>query len=118
MINTVKGKALEVAEYLTPVLKVSGAEPASGSGLFAARSRCAPEAQGSRQAGAVPAAVLRGRLAPLGGRGATLPCALPCPPSRVSMGLAGGRSPSGCHNGKPDIGSLGNLGSLGFAIIF
>lgn len=24
MINTVKGKALEVAEYLTPVLKVSG----------------------------------------------------------------------------------------------
>lgn len=25
VINTVKGKALEVAEYLTPVLKVSGA---------------------------------------------------------------------------------------------
>jgi hypothetical protein len=24
VINTVKGKALEVAEYLTPVLKVSG----------------------------------------------------------------------------------------------
>lgn len=30
MINTVKGKALEVAEYLTPVLKVSRAGLAGG----------------------------------------------------------------------------------------
>lgn len=47
MINTVKGKALEVAEYLTPVLKVSG-EGLAYSAL-AGQSRSPAWAGGARR---------------------------------------------------------------------
>lgn len=45
VINTVKGKALEVAEYLTPVLKVSG----EGLAYSALAAQPVPSVDGCRR---------------------------------------------------------------------
>lgn len=123
VINTVKGKALEVAEYLTPVLKVSRAGLAGGGQVPAAvrgdggrrgprRGNVPAGGKGGRGRGCGPpgAQLLSGALGPWGSAWGAAGCALlpPHTPSGtrrvrcVQPEGGGGRQRGTSHPGSPD----------------